>query len=98
MKHEVHLHNMLLVPTLTNSLFSVKTVNHLGFSTLFRPYSILIENPSQSIIVESEEGGNLYDLCIMCDPVMASTACLHDSITLDVLHKHLGHPNLTTLQ
>src|SRR5260370_14012090 len=98
MKHKVHLHNTLLVPTLANSLFSMKTVNHLGFSACFRPYVILIENPSQSIIAESEEGGNLYDLSIMHDPVRASTARLHDSITLDVLHKCLGHPNLTTLQ
>ena len=97
-KHEVHLHNTLLIPTLSNSLFSVKTVNRLGFSALFRPYGVLIENPNQSIIAESEEGGNLYDLRIVCEPVMASTAHLQDGITLDILHKRLGHPNLSTLQ
>src|SRR5260370_26639849 len=52
-KCKVHLHNTLLIPTLSNSLFSVKTVNHLVFSTLFRPYGVLIENPNHSIIVES---------------------------------------------
>ena len=98
-KHEVHLQHMLLVPSLANSLFSVKMVNQLGFSALFRPYGVLIENPNEAIIAESEEGGSLYDLRIVCQSVhMASIACTPDWLTLNVLHKHLGHPSISTLQ
>ena len=61
-KCEVCLHHTLLVPALTNSPFSIKTVNHLGFSVLFRPYGVLIKNLSQTIIAKSKEGGSLYNL------------------------------------
>ena len=97
-KHEIHLHHTLLIPTLANLLFSVKTVNCLGYSAIFRPYRVFIKNPGEMIIAKSEEGGNLYDLHILHDSFMASTAHTHDRVTLNVLHKHLGHPNLTTLQ
>src|SRR5260370_17899460 len=65
-KHEVHLQHMLLVPTLANSLFSVKTVNHLGYSALFRPYGVFIKNSNEITIAESEpqKGRRLYDLHI----------------------------------
>ena len=81
-KHKIHLHHTLLIPTLANSLFSVKTVNWLGYSAIFRPYGVFIENPGEVIIAESEEGGNLYDLCILHDSFMASTAHTHDRVTL----------------
>jgi len=55
---------MLLVPSLANSLFSVKTVNCLGYSALFRPYGMFIENPDEVTIAESETGGSLYNLYI----------------------------------
>ena len=97
-KHKIHLHHTLLVPSLANSLFLVKTVNHLGYSALFRPYRVSIENLEEMTIAESEDGGSLYDLHILHNPVTASTAHVHDCVTLDVLHKCLGHPNLTTLQ
>ncbi len=98
-KHEVHLHNMLLVPGLTNSLFLVKTVNCLGFSALFRLYGVLIKNPNKMIIAKSEEGRSLYDLHIICKTIpMASTAHASARIPLNILHNHLGHPSPSTLQ
>src|SRR5260370_19311665 len=100
-KHEVHLQHMLLVPTLANSLFSVKTMNCLGYSALFRPYGVFIKNPNEITIAKSEpeKGGSLYDLCIVCNAVpVASTAHTPAWLTIDILHKHLGHPSSSTLQ
>src|SRR5260370_21598127 len=76
-KHEVHLQHMLLVPTLANSLFSIKTVNSLGYLVLFRPYGMFIKNLHEAMKVKSEpeKRGRLYDLHIICNSVpMACTA------------------------
>ena len=91
-KHKIHLQHTL-VPALTNSLLSVKTLNCWGYSALFRPHTVFIVNPKEVVIGESEKGGNLYDLHII-----HSTAHMPAWLTLDVLHKRLGHPGLTTLQ
>src|SRR5260370_1819427 len=93
MKHEVQLHHTLLVPSLTNSLFSIKTINCLGYSVLFRPYSVLIENPNETVITESEEGGSLYNLHIVCKSVHMASITHTTQVSLDILHKHLGHPS-----
>ena len=54
---------------------------------------MFIVNLKEVVIGESEKGGNLYDLHII-----HSTAHMPAWLTLDVLHKRLGHPGLTTLQ
>ena len=100
-KHEVHLQHTLLVPTLANSLFSVKTMNCLGYLALFRPYGVFIKNPNEITIAESEpeKGGSLYDLHIVHNAVpVASTTHTPAWLTIDILHKHLGHPSSSTLQ
>ena len=73
-KCAIDLHHTLLVPSLANSLFSVKTINYLGYSALFRLYWVFIENPGEITIAKSKDGGILYDLHIMCGSITASTA------------------------
>src|SRR5258707_13130750 len=87
------------VPVLANSLLSIKTLNHQGYSASFLPKVCSIYNPEGTIIAKSEQGGNLYSLHILHDPVpMASTAHIPAQMTLNLLHKHLGHPSASTLR
>src|SRR5260370_26364813 len=61
-KQEVQLQHTLLVPTIANSLFSVKAINCLGYSVLFRPYGVFIKNPNEVIISKSEDGEPLLSM------------------------------------
>src|SRR5258708_8183659 len=69
-KCKIHLQHTLLVLALANSLLSIKTLNHQGYSALFRPHTMFIVNLKEVVLGESEKGGNLYDLHIVCSPVL----------------------------
>ena len=99
-KHDIHLQRTLHVPVLANSLLSVKTLNRRGYSAFFLPKVCSIYNPKGVAIAKSEQGGSLFKLHTSpCDPhPMASTAHIPTQMTLDLLHKHLGHPSSATLQ
>ncbi len=75
LKWQVDLEHVLPVPVLSNSLLSIKMLTHRGHSAIFSSDNCSIANPKGTIIVKSQCGGNLYDLCITCSaPPMASTA------------------------
>ena len=97
-KCDIHLQSTLHIPVLANSLLSVKTLNCWEYSAFFLPKVCSIYNPKGVVIAETKKGGSLYNLHILCNPVpMASTAHIPVQITLNLLHKCLGHPSATTL-
>src|SRR5258708_5716834 len=98
-KCNIHLQSTLHVPVLANSLLSVKTLNCQGYSVFFLPKVCSIYNPNGVVVAESEQGRSLYNLHILHDPIpMASTAHIPAQLTLNLLHKRLGHPSASTLQ
>jgi Integrase core domain/Pol polyprotein, beta-barrel domain len=96
-KRVVHLSSALYVPDLRNSLLSIKTLNHCQFSIHFAGGQCLVKSASGKIIAKSTRGGNLFNLHLQPHPV-ASLACSNTSLSLDLIHKCLGHINIDSLR
>ncbi len=86
------------VPILKNSLLSVKAANHMRKKLVFNDGSCFVVNkPSGQVIAKSIGGGNLFNLHLAPHIPMTSTAHTSGRVTLDLMHKHLGHLNYATL-
>ncbi len=94
----ITLQQVLHVPILKNSLLSVKAANHMQKKLVFDDGScFIVDKLSGQVMAKSVGGGNLFNLHLAPHAPMASTAHASRWINLDLMHKHLGHPNYATL-
>ena len=85
---------------LANGLLSVKALNHRGISVnLDSGVCTIYNQKTGTVLAQSKGGGNPYNLHISCpEPALASIAHSPTCMTLDLIHKHLGHPSANTLK
>ncbi|KAK1632686.1 hypothetical protein QYE76_007001 [Lolium multiflorum] len=86
--HPLHLHDILVSPSLIKNLLSVKRLcrDNLGFCVKDRA--------TRTVILRCNSGGDLYPVRVS----PPSSISLHaTAVSADVWHQRLGHPGCTTL-
>ena len=91
----LHLHNVLVTPSLVKNLVSVRQLTRdNNISIEFDPAGFSIKDiPTQTVTLRCDSPGDLYPLRLPLHQALSASS----SASIELWHNRLGHPGTTTL-